>query len=117
MMKKVIFFVSKKILLGQVSCKYCFQKNFVGYVALKKHFIYECKGKQCTVEHCDCFFCDPEVDIMKYDGVNLYLNKFSIETYFADTPFNFWGIVKPHFVLQDANDCFIFEESAPVVAA
>jgi len=116
-MKKVIFFVSEQILLGKVGCKYCFKKNFLGYAALQKHFIFKCKGKQCSVKNCNCFFCDPEVDIMKNDGVNLYLNKFSIETYFANTLFDFWGIVKPHFVLQDEDDFFIYEETAPAVAA
>jgi len=116
-MNRVIFFVSKQVLLGQVSCKYCFQKNILGYSALKTHFDFECKGKQCYVENCDCFLCDRDIEIMEQDGLNLYLNRFTIETYFANGPFQFWGIVKPHFVVKDENGAFIYEENAPVTAA
>jgi hypothetical protein len=116
-MKKVIFFVSKKVLCGEVACKYCLSTNFNGYDALKRHFVNECKVQQCKVDNCNCFHCDPNIELLENDGYNVYLNKYTLESYFIHGPLDFWGIVKPHYVLKDENETFIYEESVPASAA
>jgi hypothetical protein len=54
---------------------------------------------------------------MPNDGYNVYLNKFSIETYFSLGPLTFWGIDTPHYILLDEDGIFLYEENAPTIAA
>ena len=116
-MKKVLFYVSEKVLLGEVACKYCCQKNFDGYVSLKHHFNEECNVKIKHVKDCPCYFCDPDIELVNNDGFNVYLNKNNIERYFEMGPFQFWGVTVPHYIVKDASGTFIYEQNSPDCAA
>ena len=116
-MKKVVFYVSEKVLLGEVACKYCYKTKIQGFHSLKSHFEVECNVNLSHPENCECFFCDRDIELIENDGENLYLNKYTVETYFAMGPFQFWGIITPHFILQDVTGCYIYEEKNPGCAA
>jgi hypothetical protein len=115
-MKKVLFYISDQVLSGQVACKYRLQTNIVGENALKLHFKH-CSATKCAKKNCNCNHCDPELSVMPNDGYNVYLNKFSIETYFSLGPLTFWGIDTPHYILLDEDGIFLYEENAPAIAA
>ena len=116
-MKRVVFHVSEKVLLGEVACKYCCKKNMQGFDSLQAHFESECNVKVSHPETCDCFFCDRDIELIENDGNNLFLNKHTIETYFAMGPFEFWGITTPHFIVKDNAGVFTYEEKSPHCAA
>jgi hypothetical protein len=116
-MKKVVFYVSKKVLLGEVACKYCYKTKIEGFESLQSHFKSECNVNFNHLETCDCFFCDKDVELFENDGHNVYLNKYTIETYFAIGPFQFWGIITPHYIWKDKAGIFSYEEKSPQCAA
>ena len=116
-MKKLVFYVSKKVLLGEVACKYCYKTNMQGLESLKTHFESECSVHLSHPITCECFFCDRDIDLFENDGHNLYLNKYTIDTYFEMGPFQFWGIITPHYILKDDEGVFTYEEKSPDCAA
>ena len=115
-MKKVMFYVSSEVLSGYVGCKYCFKTKIQGYEALKLHFTL-CPATKCSRKNCLCAHCDPEFSVHSNDGYNVFLNQFSIETYFEVLPTEYWEIEQPHYVILDEDGIFSFEESAPATAA
>ena len=116
-MKKVVFYVSEKVLLGEVACKYCYKTKMQGFEALQTHFQSECKVKLAHPKNCECFFCDIDIEVFQNDGHNLYLNKNTFNRYFEMGPFQFWSIVTPHYILKDEDGVFTYEEKNPTCAA
>jgi hypothetical protein len=115
-MKKVMFYISSEVLSGHVACKYCLKTKIQGYQALKLHFTL-CPVTKCSKKNCTCDLCDPEFSVQSNDGYNIFLNQFSIETYFQMLPTEYWEIEQPHYIILDEDGIFSYEESPPAAAA
>ena len=113
---KIEFYISEKVLLGYVSCAYCFQRPFTNYEDVKFHFDYDCL-KICVSEKCDCNRCYLYGHWRVKDLVNVHVNQKNALLYYTEGPKEFWACSKPQIIVREWNGCWKFLDLSTIDAA
>ena len=99
---KIEFVVSEKVLIGFVSCGYCYKRPLSNYEDVKFHFDYDCP-KICVSETCECRACFLYSYMRLNDLCNIHLNQNNALEYYTIGPAKFWGFTEPHILVREWN--------------